>query len=159
MREYALTTGGATVSGVTTLAVIRAAAAPAVNLEFLRFWVSQSAAATSAQQRIQLALNSGTVTATAQTPIKLKEQDGVSVITGSTTPGAGNCAINATAENARTVTLEDAFNVLNGWLMIPTPRETKIQPAGAASGFTMFFPVAPSVAVTGWAWGLHYGEV
>lgn len=158
MREYCITTGGATVSGTTTLVFIRAAAAPAANIEFLRWWVGQSANATSAQQRIQVALNSGTATGTAFTPVKLKETDAASGITGSTSPLAGQCTINVTTETTRTVQLEDAFNVLNGYLMVPTPPETRIQPAGATSGTTLYFPVAPAT-LTNWAWGLNYREV
>lgn len=158
MREFCITTGGATVSGTTTLVFVRAAAAPAVNIEFLRYWIGQSANATSAQQRVQLALNSGTVTGTAYTPSKIKETDAVSSITGSTTPAAGNTTINATVETTRTVVHEDAFNVLNGWLYVATPPETRIQPAGATSGFTLYLPVAPST-LTNWTWGLNYREV
>ena len=68
MREYVITTGGATISGTTTLTFIRAGAAPTTNNEFLRHWINQSATATSSQTRVQLALNSGTVAATAFTP-------------------------------------------------------------------------------------------
>src|SRR6185369_1559878 len=103
MREYNVSVGAATVSGTTTLAFIRAAAAPACNIEFLRYWIGYSANATSAQQRVQLALNSGSITGTATTPSKQKEVDAVSAITGSTTPAAGNCTTNATAETTRTI--------------------------------------------------------
>src|SRR6266576_6545415 len=98
MREYVVTTGGATISGTTTLTFIRATGAVGTNLEFLRHWINQSATATSSQARIQLALNSGTVTATSFTPVKQKESDVASTITGSTTPAAGNCFLNATVE-------------------------------------------------------------
>ena len=158
MREYSISTGGATVSGTTTLIFIRAAAAPAANIEFLRFWAGFTSNATSAQQRIQIALNSGAPTGTAFTPVRLKETDAVSGITGSTTPAAGNTTINVTTETTRTVQHEDAFNVLNGWLYVPTPAETRIQPASAASGVTMFLPVAPAT-LTNWTWGMNYREV
>lgn len=158
MREYVISTGGATVSGTTTLIFVRAPASPACNIEFLRHWVGQSANATSAQQRVQLALNSGTVTGTAITPVKKKEVDAVSAITGSTSPLAGQTTINVTTETTRTVQYEDAFNVLNGFLLIHTPAETVIQPAGATSGHTLYLPVAPST-LTNWTWGEIYREV
>lgn len=158
MREYNISSGGVTVSGTTTLVYLLNKAAVASNIEFLRFWVSQSANATSAQQRIQLALNSGAVTVTSFTPVKQKEQDTASIIVGSTNGAAGSCGINATVETTRTVQWEDAFNVLNGWLHVPTPPETHVHPAGAASGFTMYFPVAPGT-LTNWAFGSVFREI
>ena len=157
MREYNISTG-ATISGTTTLVFLRASAAPSTNLEFLRWWAGFYTNATSAQQRVQLALSSGSPTGTAVTPTKLKEADAASNITGSTTPAGGNAAMNVSTEiTNRTVVHEDAFNVLNGWLYVPTPAETRVQPAGAASGMTMYFPVAPSGL--GWAFGVQYREV
>src|SRR4030095_4062399 len=120
MREFVITSGGATVSGTTTLVAVRASGAPTVNIEFLRWWVGQAASATSAQQRIHLTLNSGTVTGSAHTPAKTKEGDpNASVIVGTTTLGAGTCITVGTANESaivKTVVHEDAFNVLNGWL-------------------------------------------
>jgi len=54
MREFSVSSGGVTVAGATTLVFVNPATAPNPNLEFLRFWVGQSANATSAQQRVQL---------------------------------------------------------------------------------------------------------
>src|SRR5258708_28671123 len=144
MREYVITTGGASISGTTTLTFIRTGAAPTTNNEFLRHWINQSQTAASWQTRVQLAVNAGTVTATSLTQVRQKEADVVSNITGTTTPAAGNCAINATVETTRTVVWEDAFNVLNGWLHIPTPPETRIQPAGAVSGLPLYLPLSPT---------------
>ena len=159
MREYSISTGGATVSGTTTLIYVLNKAAVASNLEFLRWWVSQSGSTTSAQQRVQLALNSGTgVTVTAFTPTKMKEQDTASIIVSSTNGAAGTCGINATVETTRTAWWEDAFNVLNGWLHVPTPAETHVHPASAASGVTMYLPVAPS-SLSNWAWGAVMREI
>jgi hypothetical protein len=68
--------------------------------------------------------------------------------------------MNATAENAgiKTVVWEDAFNVLNGWLHVPTPPETRIMPAGYAQGLGLFFPVAPAT-LTNWAFGTVFREI
>ena len=72
MREFSISLGGATVLGATTLIFVNTAAAPGPNIEFLRYWVGQSANATSAQQRIQLATKASAFpTLTAQTPVKL----------------------------------------------------------------------------------------
>lgn len=161
MREFAITTGGITVAGTTTMVFINPIAAPNVNLEFLRYWVGQSANATSNQQRIQLVTQvTAWPTVTSATPTKLKFADAVSVITGATNGAAGTAGINASAEGAgaKTAVLDDAFNVLNGWLMVPTPAETRIMPAGATAGQGLYFPVAPTV-LTNWAFGVHFREV
>jgi hypothetical protein len=82
------------------------------------------------------------------------------VIAGGTAGAAGTCGINASAEGAGTKTpyWDEAFNVLNGWLHVPTPAETKIMPAGSASGLGLFLPVA-AATLTNWAFGCVFREV
>jgi hypothetical protein len=162
MREFSISSGGQTVAGATTLVFVNPAGAPNPNLEFLRYWVGQSANATSAQQRIQINTQASAFpTLTATTPTKLKPSDpNASVITGGTAGAAGTAGINASAEGAGTKTpvWDDAFNVLNGWLHVPTPPETRVMPAGFAQGVNLFFPVAPAT-LTNWAFGLVFREV
>lgn len=162
MREFMISSGGITVVGATTLISIFPAVAPNPNLEFLRFWVSQSANATSAQQRIELATKASVFpTLTSYTPVKLKPADpNASGITGATTGAQGTCGINASAEGAgtQTIVMDDAFNVLNGWLHVPTPAETRVMPAGFASSLELYFPVTPGTT-TNWAFGLIYREI
>ena len=162
VREFAISTGGVTVAGATTLISVNPAAAPNFNIEFLRFWVGQSANATSAQQRIEL-LNKASVfpTLTSATPTKLKVADpNASIITGGTAGAIGTAGTNASAEGAgaATVRWDDAFNVLNGWLHVPTPPETNLYPAGFGNSLGLYFPVAPST-LTNWAFGLIFREV
>ena len=132
-----------------------------VSLEFLRAWASQAANATSAQQRVQL---SSQVTAfptlTAMTPAKTSLIDQVSAITGGTAGAAGTAGVNASAEGAgaKKVILPDAFNVLNGYLWVPTPVETITMNASAASGLGLHFPAAPAT-LTSWNGGLCYREL
>ena len=162
MREFSISAGGVTVVGATTMIYISAAAAPSVNLEFLRYWVGQSANATSAQQRVQLATKASVFpTVTSATPVKLKPADpNASVITGGTAGAQGTAGTNASAEGAGTQTIvwDDAFNVLNGWLHVPTPAETRVIPAGYASGYELYFPVTPGTT-TNWAFGTIFREV
>lgn len=162
MREFSISAAGITLAGATTAIFINPAAAPSVNLEFLRFWVGQSANATSAQQRIQLETQASVFpTLTSATPTKTKHADpNASVITGGTAGAAGTAGINASAEGAgaKTAVWDDAFNVLNGWLHVPTPPEARILPAGLTSGLGLFFPVAPAT-LTNWAFGLVFREV
>lgn len=161
MNEYSVGGAGLTVAGATTLAFINPAAAPSVNLEMLRCWIGQSANATSAQQRVQLETQvTAFPTLTSATPAKLKRASAASVIVGGAAGAAGTAGINASAEGAggKTAIFDDAFNVLNGWLWVPTPRETIVMPAGSASGFGLFLPVAPAT-LNNWTFGVNYGEV
>lgn len=161
-REFNVSLGGATVTGSTTIVFLNPKAAPNFNIEILRWWIGQSANATSAQQRVQLVSQiSAFPTLTAATPASLKRADpNVSILVGSTTGAAGTAGVNSSAEGTGTQTQisDDTFNVLNGWLMVPTPPETIIAPAGYASGIGMKFPVAPST-LTNWSFGCQYREV
>jgi hypothetical protein len=162
MREFSVSAGGQNVAGTTTCIFINPAAAPNPNLEFLRWWVGQAANATSAQQRIQLETQASVFpTLVTTTVVKLKPSDpNASVIAGNTTGAAGTAGINASTESAgtKTVVWDDAFNVLNGWLHVPTPAETRVMPAGFAQGLGLYFPVAPQT-LTSWSFGCVFREV
>jgi len=159
-REYTLSAGGQTVvNAVVTLASIRPGTTCAI--EILRAWVSQSANATSNQQRVQLVRQAAALpTVVSQTPRPAKEGDPVSQIVGGTALAAGTCGINASAEGAgaKTPIIDDAFNVLNGWLWVATPAETIILSPGSANVFSLFFPVA-ALSLSNWAFGLTYREL
>ena len=121
MREF-ITSGGAQTltNGTTTLVFLNPAAAPNFNIAILRNWAGYSANATSGQTPVRLFSQ---VTAfpslVAATPAKVKRADpNASILVGSTTGAAGTSGINATTDGAgsQTTILDDAFNVLNGWL-------------------------------------------
>lgn len=160
MMEYAVSGGGITIAGASTLIFINPAAAPKPNLDFLRFWCGQSQNATSAQQRVQLETQvTAFPTLTSATPAALKRAGPASNITGGTAGAAGTSGIDASAEGGgtRTPIFDDAFNVLNGWLHVPTPKEVITMPAGSTSGLGLFFPVAPA-NLDNWAFGAIFGE-
>src|SRR6266705_6779343 len=162
MREFSVGGDGLTiVSAVVTLVFVNPAAAPSVNLEFLRMWASQQGTATSAQQRVEVETQvTAFPTLVSATPRKLKPAEpNASVIAGGTTGAAGTCGINASAEGAgaKTVMFGDNFNNLNGYLWVPTPRETVVMPAGFASGMGLYLPAAAS-SVSNWACGMNFGE-
>jgi hypothetical protein len=163
MREFSFGGTNLTVAGATTLNALKPAAAPNVNIEFLRHWIGQTANATSAQQRVEFAQQavSGSPALTSVTPSKLKLQDpNASVIAGGTALAAGTAGINASVESsgANTTIWDDAFNVLNGYLKILTPPELEDFPAGFANASRLWFPSAPAT-LTGWTWGQNYREV
>ena len=162
-REFVVSAGGlTTVAAVVTLANINPPAAPGPNIEILRCWVSQSGIATSSQQRVQLVTQvTAFPTLVSATPAVYKRWDtNVSYITGGTTGAAGKAGVNASAEGAggKTIIFDDAFNILNGWLWVPTPRETIVLPSGSLSSFSIYLPVAPG-NTSGWAVGLVYAEI
>lgn len=130
------------------------------SIEILRCWVSQAANATSAQQRVQLNTQvTAFPTLVSTTPNATSPIDQASKIIGGTTGAAGTAGTNASAEGggAKTILAADAFNVLNGWLWVPTPPETILMSAGLSSGFGLHFPAAPT-ALTNWNCGIVYRE-
>ena len=132
-----------------------------LSLEILRAYASQAANATSAQQRVQLSTQvTAFPTLTSQAPVVLKQRDPVSAIVGGLAGAAGTSGIKATAEGAgaKTVIIPDSFNVLNGWLWVPTPRETLVMAASASAGLGLVFPVAPTT-LTSWSAGLVFAEL
>jgi len=159
-REYVVSAGGLTLANQAVTGVF-INPGTGQSLEMLRCWASQSANATSAQQRVQTNTQvTAFPTLTSATPAKLKLSDPVSVITGGTAGAAGTSGVNASAEGAggKTILMHDAFNVLNGWLWVPTPPETIVMNASAASGFGLHFPVAPAT-LTNWAFGVVFREL
>jgi len=130
------------------------------SLMFIRAYASQAANATSAQQRVQL---SSQVTAfptlTSQAPEETTPLGGVSTIVGGTAGAAGTSGINASAEGAgaKTIPQPDSFNVLNGWLWVPTPEEAYLFSASLASGFGLHFPAAPTT-LTNWNAAMVFSE-
>ncbi len=130
------------------------------TLEILRCWCAQAANATSAQQQVQLNTQvTAFPTLTSITPEKTAPLDAVSTIVGGTAGAAGTSGVNASVEGAgsKTVKFPDAFNVLNGWLWVPTPDEAFLMSASLASGFGLHFPAAPAT-LTSWNAGIVYAE-
>lgn len=146
-------------NAAVTLAFINPATT--VGIRILRVAISQAANATSAQQRVDFITKvTAFPTLTAATPRKTSLIDAASVITGGTAGAAGTAGINASAQGAGTeiIIKSDSFNVLNGYLWVPTPNEVIELNAGAASGFGMQFPAAPAT-LTGWNWGVLFQEL
>ena len=158
-RSYSVTGSNITIAAASTLVAVN----PGVTrgLEFLRAWVGQDANATSAQELIEI-LTKATAfsTLTAATPAKLKTSDPVSAITGGTAGAAGTAGIDASAEGAGATTIiwPDAFNVLNGWLWVPTPKEVITFPPSSSLACSLKFKAAPAT-LTSWTFGMIYAEL
>lgn len=161
-REFSLGGDGFTVANQpVTLAFVNPPAAPSVTLNLQRMWAGQSGSNTSVQQRIQAVTQvSAFPTLTAATPKHLKPGDATaSIVAGGTAGAQGTCGINASVEGAgaKTVMFGDVFNVLNGYLWLPAPREVIELPPGFASGFGLFLPEA-AASLSKWAVGINWGE-
>jgi hypothetical protein len=160
-RVYCVRADNVTVATGAPLTLAFINPSSTIGIEILRCTVSQRANTTSAQQGIQLHTQvTAFPTLTTNTPAKMNLSDPASGIVGGTAGAAGTAGTNASAEGAgtKTVLFNDNFNVLNGWLWIPTPAETITLNAGAAAGFGMAFSVQPST-LTGWSWSVVYREL
>lgn len=156
-REYIVPNNNFTAGAITLIFVNPGTTA---SLEFLRAWVSQSGSTTSAQQRVNLATQvTAFPTLVSQAPVKTKLSDPASQITGGTAGAAGTSGITASAEGAgtKTTVYPDNFNVLNGWLWVPSPPETLIMNAGGASGLSLYLPAAPG-STSNYSAGLTFRE-
>ena len=158
MREYIVAGASLTLAGAVTGVFVNVGTT--TGIEFLRAWASQSSTNNTAQQRVQLNTQpSSFPTLTGVTPAKTKFLDPVSQIVSGTAGAAGTAGVNASAEGAGTksVIYPDAFSVVNGWLWVPSPRETMSLNPGATSGMGLYFPAAPG-SLGNWNVGLTYCE-
>lgn len=141
MRVYSVVMNATSVSGAITL--IQIVAGSAADLRLIRAWCSQSGSTTSAQQKIQINRKSGAATVTSQTPAQFDTNDAAAQAVG----GTSATGVNASGEGTdTTVLIADAFNVLNGWIWVPTPEERIYVPPGGIIGLK--FPTAPGSALT-----------
>jgi hypothetical protein len=159
-REYIVSGGGLTLANqAVTIAFINPSTT--IGVEALRCSIGQTGTSTSAQQRVQQNTQASAFpTLTSATPAKTRLSDPTSGITGGTAGAAGTAGINASAEGAGTKTIidQDTFNNLNGYLWVPTPRETRIIGAGASQGFGLHLPVAPG-SLSNWQCSVTFGEI
>jgi hypothetical protein len=163
LGTYVVSGDAITVAAAPTLVLINPPAGGATGrgIEILRAYASQRANATSAQQGIALGSKvTAFPTLTSATPAKVAPHDDISVIVGGTAGAAGTCGINASAEGAGayTAVVSDNFNVLNGYLWVPTPAETFVYMPGSTSAFALKFTSTPGT-LTSWSFGVVYREL
>lgn len=129
------------VSGAITILQVKAGAADPIQL--LRAFVSQRTLTVSAQQRIQIVRKSAAATVTSFTPIKYNPASPASGAAGGTAATGYNGSAEGTDGD---VVIADIFNILAGWLWVPTPEERIVVPAGGI--IALKFPTAPGSAMT-----------
>jgi hypothetical protein len=148
---YTVLQNAVSVSTAITLVQIKAGSNRSV--EILRAWVSQSGSTTSAQQRIQINRKSAAATVTSYTPLALNN----GAPTADAAGGTSATGVTATAEGTDSnVLIADAFNVLSGWIWVPTPEERITVQTGGIIGLK--FPAAPGSALTINA-GITFAEI
>ena len=168
-REYTARMDNASITSSTnTMVALAPSSTSAGTFEILRAWASQSGSATSIQQqvRLQYSFNQAAANApvgTGVTPQATKGfNDPASKLISTTVAGNfGGAVTNCTSEGtgAKTAIYSDAFNVLNGWLWVPTPPETHMIGTYVSSqAYGLFNPVTPST-LTNWNFGLSYREL
>lgn len=162
-REYTVSGDNQTVVAAPQLVHLNPSAGGAgvPGFEVLRAWVSQRANATSAQQGVRYGTKvTAFPTLVSATPAKTKLGDPTANLTGGTTGAAGQSGINSSANGGGTEigVAPDNFNVLNGYLWVPTPPETLIFMPGGTSSYFFQFTSTPGT-LTGWSFGVVYREV
>jgi len=159
-RAYAVSFQNVTISATANMAQVFVNPGATCSLEFLRGWFSQAGSTTSNMETVALQTQvTAFPTLTSATPAKLNLLDPASQITGATTGAAGTAGTvgSAIGAGAKSAVYSDNFNVLNGWLWVPTPMETIVMNAGAASGLGLYSP-SSAVTTPSWSGGLTYQE-
>lgn len=132
----------------TAITILQARAHATRPLVVVRAWL-ESAAVTTAIATIQLLkqTTAGTMTTLSPGPLPIRPN----------VPTAGMTAGHtATAEpTASDVYIHESFNVVNGWLYLPTPDEQIVIPAAGFLG--MKFSVAPASQT--WVYGMVLAEI
>lgn len=123
------------------------AAATVVGV-LLRAWVTQENSETSTQEGIEVlrVTTAGTGTAGVLRPL------------GAYVAAAGTTTVNHTVEGtASDSLLREGFNILNGWLWVPSCEQERII-IGPSGRLALKFPVAPEAAIDVTA-GFVIGEI
>lgn len=163
MREYTVQGTISTISS-SPCSLVMIMPAAGQTIEIIRAWCSQYGSSTSAQQRIQLGFKASVYqsTMTSTSPQTTKSSDPASKISGAATIAAAASAlgISTGTEGGGTFTpvVTDAFNVLNGWLWVPTPNETIMLNSASNFCFTMYLPTAAGTT-SNWNAGVTFREL
>lgn len=135
-KTYKVSNGGVAISTAITLIQLKAGSAN--PFELLRATVTQGLSVISSPVEVQILRTSTAGTVTSSTPILFDPRAEASGASG----GTSATGITATAEGtAGDILVEAGFNVLNGWVWLPTPEERIFVEAGGY--LALKFPTAP----------------
>jgi hypothetical protein len=131
----------------TAITIIQAVAASTKPLIAIRLWVTESASGTGAQAGVEIVRKTAAGTTTAVTPVPVRPSQGTASFT------AGH---NASGEGTVTDVHDgEGFNVVNGWLWLPTPDEQIVVPISGILGSR--FAAAPASQT--WRYGGTFVEI
>lgn len=150
MRVYNVQMVDTAVTAGITLVQLKAGSGSICRI--LRAWCSQRNLTGSAMQSIEIVRKSGAATVTSFTPLLWDPGDAAANAVGGTSATGYNASGEGTDGD---VLVSDAFNILNGWLWVPTPEERIIVPPSGIIGLK--FPNAPGSSMTTRA-GFIFGE-
>lgn len=146
---YVVNLRNVSISTAITIAQIKAGAT--TPLELIRAQLSQRGSTTSAQERIAIVRKTVAATVTTFTPLLLDPGDTAAQAVG----GASATGTQASGEGTDgDFLVDEGFNVLNGWLWLPTPEERIWVPATGI--IALKFPTAP--AAQNWFAELYFRE-
>lgn len=121
--------GGVTISTAITILQLKAGAA--AKVELLRASLTQRGSVTSVQEAVQLLRKTAAATVTAGVAGTTYLKNDPASPTGTLSLGTSASGYTGSAEGTDGDILKDeGFNVLNGWLWLPTPEERIWVPAG-----------------------------
>jgi len=138
-QVYVVKNGGVIIATAITIVQIKAGASN--PLELLRVVISQGLSESSTQEQVQILRKSVAATVTSATPLLLDPESQAAGAVG----GTAATGITGTAEGTDgDILVDDGFNILNGWVWLPTPEERIKVDAGGIIAFK--FPIAPASA-------------
>lgn len=150
MRVYSVRMNKVAVTGAITLVQLKAGSSSICRI--LRAWCSQFNQTSSVMQDILILRKSAAATVTSFTPVLIDPGDAAANAAGGTSATGTNASAEGTDGD---ILVADNFNVLNGWLWVPTPEERIIVPPSGIVGLK--FPDAPGSSMTVSA-GFLFGE-
>lgn len=137
----------------TAITLIQVKAGADTSLEIIRAWCSQENTDTSDQQEIQIVRKTAAATVTSFTPILLSPNYGAAKAVGGTAATGHTATVEGTDGD---IVYRDAFNLINGWLYVPTPEERIKLAGGDTIGLKL--TAAPG-ASTNFTAGVIFGEI
>ena len=146
MRVYSVSTTQVGVSTAKAMISVFPNQGPAL---ILRAWISQVGLTASEMLSAKLQRIDDEGTGTVVTPLTLNPGDAVS---------SAVARVNHTVDPTVSVTpiVEEAFNVLNGWVWVPMPEERPWSKGFGNQGVGLFLSTAPSAATKIYA-GVIFG--
>lgn len=144
-RCYIVSVTRVAYSGSAPTTVIQVKAGATVPLQVIRATMSQTASTTSTQVGCDICRSTaGTVTAF--TPLKTgPSTDPAASAVGGTSATGITCSSEGTPAN---ILHQDAWNFLNGWLYLPTPKEYPFVDAATIINLRLVFPSTAAITLT-----------